>query len=131
MKLLAPLFLACAWCLSAGSLQAAQPAPGLSGCAAKQDSIRKEIEMARERGHLFKIAGLEKALKENQAHCTDDSLRAARQADVRKAEQEIREREADLAEARAKGDADKIAKRERKLAESRQELEQARQALDK
>ncbi|MCQ5014506.1 DUF1090 domain-containing protein, partial [Escherichia coli] len=38
---------------------------------------------------------------------------------------EVAERQQDLAEAKQKGDADKIAKRERKLAEAQEELKNA------
>lgn len=116
--------------LGAASLQAAEPAPGLKGCAAKQDAIEKELRQAKEQGHLFKVSGLQKALKENQAHCTDEGLRQSRQAEVRKAQAEIDEREADLAAAQAKGDTKKIEKRRQKLDEARAELEEAKRQLD-
>jgi len=117
--------------LSAASLQAAEPAAGLKGCEAKRDAIEKEIQYARDRGLLFKVAGLEKALKESQAHCTDAGLRQSRQAEVRKAQAEVEEREADLATAQAKGDTKKIEKRRQKLDEARAELEAAKRQLDR
>lgn len=116
--------------LSTASLQAAEPAPGLKGCEAKRDAIEQEIQYAKDRGLLFKVAGLEKALKENQAHCTEAGLRQSREAEVRKAQAEIQEREADLAAAQAKGDAKKIEKRRQKLDEARAELEAAKRQLD-
>ena len=117
--------------LAAGTAQAAQPAPGLTGCAAKRSTIENQLEYARKHNNWGQIRGLEKALKENAAHCTDAGLKHEREAKVAEAKAEVAERKADLAEAHAKGDKDKIAKRERKLAESQAELKQAELELDK
>lgn len=117
--------------LAAGTLQAAQPDPGLTGCAAKRSAIENQLEYARKHNNWGQIRGLETALKENAAHCTDISLKQERQAKVAKAKGEVAERKADLAQAQAKGDTDKIAKRERKLAESEAELKQAELDLNK
>ncbi|MCO7594345.1 MULTISPECIES: DUF1090 domain-containing protein [Pseudomonas] len=117
--------------LASASLQAAQPDPGLTGCAAKRSAIENQLEYAKKHDNWGEIRGLEKALKENKEHCTDAGLRAEREQKVRKAEREVQERESDLREAQAKGDADKISKREKKLAESREELEAAKRELDK
>lgn len=130
MKRFSSLLLVTLVGLGAASLQAAEPAPGLKGCEAKRDAIEKEIQYAKDRGLLFKVAGLQKALKENQAHCTDDGLRQSRQAEVRKAQAEIEQREADLAAAQAKGDVKKIEKRRQKLDEARTELETATRQLN-
>lgn len=131
MKRLSSLLLVTLMGLGATSLQAAEPAPDLTGCEAKRDAIEKEIQYAKDRGLLFKVSGLQKALKENQAHCTDAGLRQSREAEVRKAQAEIEEREADLAAAQAKGDAQKIEKRRQKLEEARAELEAAKRQLDR
>lgn len=117
--------------LATGTAQAAQPEPGLTGCAAKRSAIENQLEYARKHNNWGQIRGLEKALKENAAHCTDAGLKQAREAKVAKAKAEVAERKADLAEAHAKGDKDKIARRERKLAEAEAELKQAGLALNK
>ena len=101
----------------------------LTGCAAKRQAISTQIEAAKTHGNSNQQARLEKALKEVEQHCNDDSLRAEREAKVVKAEEEVGERERDLHNAHAKGDQDDIAKRQRKLQESREELQQAREAL--
>ncbi|MBF8741112.1 DUF1090 domain-containing protein [Pseudomonas guariconensis] len=131
MKRRSSLALMIALGLAAGSLQAAQPSPGLTGCAAKRSAIENQLVYAKKHNNWGEIRGLEKALKENTDHCTDAGLRQERLAKIEKAKAEIAERQADLAQARAKGDAGKIAKRERKLAESEAELKQAELELEK
>lgn len=103
--------------------------PAATGCEAKRQYIEQQIRYARSNGNDHRIAGLEKALSEVNAHCTDSGLRAEREADVREKTRKVTEREQELAEARADGRADKIRKKERKLDEARAELEEARAAL--
>ncbi|NDJ58549.1 DUF1090 domain-containing protein [Enterobacteriaceae bacterium 4M9] len=119
------------------SVQAAQ------NCAAKEAAIQKEIRYAKQYGNTYKVAGLERALAEVKAHCTNGSVLADAQKDVTKLEKKLAEKrediaevQADLREAQAKGDAKKIAKYKSKLAdkqadlrEIQQELNQARAAL--
>lgn len=103
----------------------------LTGCAGKRQSIERQIADARSQGNTHRQAGLEKALAEVTANCTDESLRQEREAEVREAREEVRERENDLKEAQAKGDAEKIATRQAKLAEAREELNQAEAELNR
>ena len=70
-------------------------------CQEKEQNILKEISYAEKHQNQNRIDGLNKALSEVRANCSDSQ---------------------DLAEAKQKGDADKIAKRERKLAEAQEEL---------
>lgn len=103
--------------------------PQLNGCAAKRQTISAQIEIAKSHGNSNQQAGLEKALKKVENHCSDASLRAERAAKVVKAEEQVGEREGDLREALAKGDQDDLTKRQRKLQQAREELQQAREAL--
>ncbi|MGA4633059.1 DUF1090 domain-containing protein [Pseudomonas solani] len=103
----------------------------LTGCAAKRQAIESRIEQARTHGNDAQVAGLQKALDEVKAHCTDAGLRQQREDDIAKRRAEVQEREADLREAQAKGDAGKIAKREAKLAEARRELSAAEAELQR
>ncbi|MBF8754330.1 DUF1090 domain-containing protein [Pseudomonas guariconensis] len=131
MKVRSALTLLVTLGLATGTAQAAQPDPGLTGCAAKRSAIENQLEYARKHNNWGEIRGLEKALKENAAHCTDASLKQQREAKIAEAKAEVVERKADLVEAQAKGDKDKITKRERKLAESEAELKQAELELNK
>lgn len=110
------------------STTAAQAA---GGCLQKQQSIQQELEMARESGNKARIYGLEKALRENQQHCTDVGLLQERQEKVAEKQQKVAEREADLQKAQTSGRRDKIEKQQRKLTEAREELADAQAELNR
>ena len=131
MKLLSPLALFTVCSLLAAPLMAAEPAPELTGCAAKKQAISQQLEQARAHNNSGQIAGLEKALSEVTAHCTDAGLKKERENKVLDAKHEVSKRQADLDKAMKKGDPEKIDKRKTKLAESRKELQEALDQLDK
>lgn len=131
MKFLAPFALFTVASVMAAPLLAAEEVPALTGCAAKRQAITTQIEQARAHGNSAQQAGLEKALSEVTANCTDASLRKERENKVLDARHEVNRRQADLDKAVKKGDADKINKRKDKLAESRKELQSALEELDK
>ena len=70
----------------------------------------------------YRINGLKKALSEVKANCYDKELRESKQKKITEQKEEVAERRHDLQEAKEKGDADKIAKREKKLKEAQEEL---------
>ena len=109
---------------SSAFAQEASPA-----CAAKHAAIQSQIEEASARGRSQELAGLQRALAANQAHCSDASLAKAREADIRAAQKKVAEREKGLAEAERKGNAKTIAKRKAKLAEARRDLAEAEKPL--
>ncbi|WP_278387466.1 DUF1090 domain-containing protein [Pseudomonas oryzihabitans] len=96
------------------------------GCAAKRLTLERQIAQAQAQGDAGRLAGLRRALDAVQAHCTDTGLRQQRLEVIQARSREVAERERDLRDAQAKGDADKIRVRSRKLAEARRELEEAR-----
>ncbi|WDU62623.1 DUF1090 domain-containing protein [Pseudomonas poae] len=130
MKFLAPFALLTVASFMATPLLAAEETPPLTGCAAKRQAISTQIEQAKAHGNSAQQAGLEKALSEVTANCTDASLRKERENKVLDAKHEVSRRQADLDKAMKKGDADKINKRKDKLAESRKDLQQAVEELD-
>ena len=85
-------------------------------CQEKEQNILKEISYAEKHQNQNRIDGLNKALSEVRANCSDSQLRADHQKKIAKQKDEVAERQQE------KGDADKIAKRERKLAEAQEEL---------
>lgn len=93
-------------------------------CQEKEQNIQREISYAEKHDNQHRIDGLKKALSEVRAHCTDSKLRADHQEKIAEQKEEIAERKQDLVEAKQKGDADKIAKRERKLAEAQAVLKE-------
>jgi len=111
-------------------LMAAEAPESLKGCAAKQQAIRTQIDQAKAHGNTDQQAGLEKALAQSQANCTDAGLQKERENKVLDARREVAQRQADLDKAMKKGDSDKINKRKDKLAESRKELQQALDEID-
>lgn len=131
MKSISPLALFTVCSLLAAPVLAVENQPGLTGCAAKQQAISAQIEQARAHGNADQQAGLEKALSEVQANCTDAGLRKEREQKVLDARHEVNQRTKDLDKAMKKGDAEKINKRKDKLAEAKKELQSAVEALEK
>lgn len=104
-------------------------AAAATGCKAKKQDIQQELSMARQHRNSERIAGLEKALREANEHCTDAGLQQARQEKMAEKQQKVQKREQDLHEAQASGRSDKIEKQQRKLADARAELQEAQNAL--
>lgn len=94
----------------------------MSLCQEKEQDIQREISYAEKHNNQHRIDGLKKALREVKDNCTDSKLRADHQEKIAEQKDEIAERRQDLQEAKEKGDAEKIAKRERKLQEAQDEL---------
>ncbi|MBN2991213.1 DUF1090 domain-containing protein [Pseudomonas cedrina subsp. fulgida] len=130
MTFLAPFALLTVASFTAMPLLAAEEAAPLTGCAAKRQAISTQIEQAKAHGNSEQQAGLETALSEVTANCTDAVLKKERENKVLDAKQEVSRRQADLDKAMKKGDAEKINKRKDKLAESRKELQEAVEELD-
>jgi len=101
-----------------GSLMAAE-----SLCQQKEQDIQHEIAMAQQHNNQRRVNGLERALTEVRANCSDEKLKAAHQERIKAQQEKVAERERELKEERQDGDdKEKIAKRERKMEEARQEL---------
>ena len=120
------LFIASLLVLCATPLLAAEPSPA---CAAKRAHIESEMSLAQAQGRQHQIAGLQTALRANQANCTDASLAAERESDIKKATKKVAEREEKLAKAQANGDAQKIARQQADLDAARSELANAQKPL--
>ncbi|WP_312829032.1 DUF1090 domain-containing protein [Pantoea anthophila] len=92
-------------------------------CEQKEQDIKHEIEMAQKHNNLRRVNGLERALTEVQADCSDKKLEAAHLERINAQKQKVAEREHELREERDEGhDREKIAKRQQKLDEARREL---------
>ncbi|WP_268798394.1 DUF1090 domain-containing protein [Pseudomonas huanghezhanensis] len=131
MKPFSSLAMFTALCILAAPAFAADPAPALSGCAAKRQDISTQIDQAKAAGNTSQQAGLEKALSEVTANCTDAALLKEQEQKVFEAKREVSRRQADLSKAMSKGDPEKIDKRKDKLAQSRKELQDAQTELEK
>ena len=131
MKIVAPLALLLSLGLITAGTQAAEPEPGLTGCAAKRSAIEQQLQQARDHKNAAQAAGLETALTQVKANCTDAGLRSEREQKVLEARHEVSQRTKDLDKAMKKADAEKINKRKEKLAEAKQELQEALDDLDR
>ncbi|TDV59429.1 DUF1090 domain-containing protein [Pseudomonas sp. LP_7_YM] len=130
MKFFSPAMVFTALSLFTACALAADSAPEPSGCAAKRQDISARIEQAKTAGNSDQQAGLEKALSEVTANCTEASLLKEQEKKVLDAKREVSTRQSDLDKAMKKGDPDKINKRKDKLAESRKELQDEQQKLE-
>ncbi|MCO8161677.1 DUF1090 domain-containing protein [Pseudomonas sp. 21LCFQ010] len=131
MKLFSPLILALACTLGSPAVLAAEQAPPASGCLLKSQEINGKIQQAKADGNKREQAGLEKALSEVNANCSETALLKQHEQKVLDAKREVSRRQTDLNKAMAKGDPERINKRKDKLAESRKELVDAQAELDK
>lgn len=104
---------------------AAFATPQPESCVTKQQEIQKQIDEARAHKNQNRVDGLEKALRENKAHCTDAGLKAENQKRVEEKREKVAEREQELKEVQAKGDHEKIIKKQQKLEEAKSELKEA------
>lgn len=96
------------------------------GCDAKRASIQQEIAYAQAHNNAPRVQGLQKALSEVNAHCTDASLRSDAEQKVAKAQDKLAERQKELQQAKDEGKSpQKIADRQRKVDDAHAELEQA------
>ncbi|AUT75239.1 DUF1090 domain-containing protein [Paraburkholderia hospita] len=94
------------------------------GCDAKRTSIEREISYAQAHGNAKRVDGLETALAQLNANCTDAVLRSDAQRKVAAAEKKLSERQRELQQAKADGkSAKKIAERQHKVDEAHAELE--------
>ena len=95
----------------------------LTGCAAKRESIRSELQQAQEQGLSDKVAGLTRALDEVNAHCRDSTLVERHNKKILKAQAKVNQTERSLRLAQeANKEPKKIAKLEGKLEKARAEL---------
>lgn len=94
-----------------------------TGCAAKRESIRSELQQAQAQGLSDRVAGLTRALDEVNAHCRDNVLVERHNKKVLKAQAKVNQTERSLRLAQeANKEPKKIAKLEGKLEKARAEL---------
>jgi len=105
---------------------AALAQPVHATCESKRADISRDIDHAKAKGQTNRARGLEKALRETQANCSDAELAKEHAARIARQEKRFAERQRDLDKAREQGKAGKIADREAKLAKEKAELEKLR-----
>jgi len=98
-------------------------------CSQKEQNIKRQLRYAEQHHNMYRVEGLKRALSKVQTYCTDSKLMAEHQKDVIDKKAKVAKRQADLDQARLKGDPEKIAKRERKLAKAQAELKELENRL--
>lgn len=105
-------------------------------CADKRQAIESEISYAKQHNNTGKLAGLEKALREVNTHCTPETLRKDAREKVAKLEKKLAEKKADileakndLAQAKAQGKQNKISKYQQKVAEKKSDADKITRQL--
>ncbi len=131
MKLLCTFTLPVLLAFTATPLLAAEQQPGLTGCAAKRQTIGEQLAQARLSADGQQVAALEKTLQEVSERCTEASLRKEREQKVLDARHEVAQRRKDLDKAMKKGDPQRIDKRKEKLAEANRQLQEAVKDLER
>ncbi|EAQ0677711.1 DUF1090 domain-containing protein, partial [Salmonella enterica] len=92
------------------SIQSHAAAP--VGCAAKKQEVENQISYAQEHNNTHQIAGLQKALREIEEHCTDPQLLKQRQLKLSEKRKKVTERQAELERARETGNPKKMAQKQ-------------------
>ncbi|MFK3660521.1 DUF1090 domain-containing protein [Scandinavium sp. NPDC088450] len=108
--------------LAFGLVMLSATASAVTPCQEKEQDIQREIHYAQKHNNQSRIEGLNKALREVKANCSDSKLREDHHKKIAEQKEEVAERRHDLEEAKTKGDAEKISKREHKLTEAQNEL---------
>lgn len=93
-------------------------------CEDKKIHLRQQIEHAQTHSNQHRIQGLQRALNAIEKNCTNERVLAAAADDLRKSQEDVREREAELEEALREGDEDDIQKQRGKLEDATRELEE-------
>lgn len=95
-------------------------------CQQKEQAVQHEIDIAQKYDNQHRVSGLQQALSEIRANCSDAGLKKARQEKIKQREQKVAEREQELQQEKAAGgNHEKIGKREKKLSEAQLELKEA------
>lgn len=100
------------------------------GCKAKHQAVTEQLAFARAHDNAERVAGLEQALRNLEAHCTDAGLLEEQRQRVAKLQEEVEARLADLQSARVAGKPDKIARKQAKLEASQTALLEAQRELE-
>ncbi|ECG8633880.1 DUF1090 domain-containing protein [Salmonella enterica subsp. salamae] len=100
-----------------------------TGCTAKKQELENQISYARKHNNTYQIAGLQKALREIEEHCTDSQLVKQRQLKIADKEKKVTERQAELERAIETGNPGQMAQKRKKLDRAREELQDARNML--
>lgn len=90
-------------------------AQNLQSCELKQQKIESKLKIATEHNNRYEINGLKKALKENQIHCNNVTLKQKTDAKIKEKEVKIQKLKSEIQLEEKSGNLNKIKKKERKI----------------
>ncbi|EAN5736158.1 DUF1090 domain-containing protein [Salmonella enterica] len=100
---------------------------GYEGCGYKHQQLEHQLDYALAYHNAHRVAGLQRALRRIDEHCTDKRLLAQKENKVAEKQRKVAERQRE--QARTSGKREKIANKLTKLDEAREELAEARSEL--
>ncbi|EKR9891661.1 DUF1090 domain-containing protein [Salmonella enterica] len=104
---------------------------GYEGYGYKRQQLEHQLEYAQAYNNAHRVAGLQRALRRINEHCTDNSLLRQKENKVAEKKRKVAERQRELEQARAAGKREKIASKQARLDEAREELAKARRELSR
>ncbi|EGS2622052.1 DUF1090 domain-containing protein [Salmonella enterica] len=102
---------------------------GYEGCGYKRQQLEHQLEYAQAYNNAHRVAGLQRALRRINEHCTDNRLLTQKENKIVEKKRKVADRQRELEQARASGKREKIASKQAKLDEAREELAEARNRL--
>lgn len=102
---------------------------GYEGCGYKRQQLEHQLEYAQAYNNAHRVAGLQRALRRINEHCSDSRLLTQKENKLVEKKRKVADRQLELA--RASGKREKIASKQAKLDEAREELAEARRELSR
>jgi G:T/U-mismatch repair DNA glycosylase len=94
----------------------------LQSCESKQQEIESKLNIAIQHNNTYEINGLKKALKENQMHCNNMTLKQKSDTKIKEKEFKIQKLKSEIQLEEKSGNLNKIKKKERKIKELEYEI---------
>lgn len=90
-------------------------AQNFKSCESKQQEIESKLKIAIQHNNTYEINGLKKALKENQIHCNNVTLKQKTDTKIKEKEIKIQKLKSEIQLEQKSGNLNKIKKKERKI----------------
>lgn len=90
-------------------------AQNFQSCESKQQEIESKLKIAIQHNNTYEINGLKKALKENQIHCNNVTLKQKIDTKIKEKEIKIQKLKSEIQLEQKSGNLNKIKKKERKI----------------
>ena len=90
-------------------------AQNFQSCESKQQEIESKLKIAIQHNNTYEINGLKKALKENQIHCNNVTLKQKKDTKIKEKEIKIQKLKSEIQLEQKSGNLNKIKKKERKI----------------